>query len=52
MVISTLNHFVPYIEIYSIDEAFLNLKNFNIQSLQDEMFKIRERIYQWTGIPV
>jgi DNA polymerase V len=47
-----LNYFIPNIEIYSIDEAFLNLKNFNIQSLQDEMFKIRERIYQWTGIPV
>ena len=51
-VMSILNYFIPNIEIYSIDEAFLNLKNFNIQSLQDEMFKIRERIYQWTGIPV
>ena len=51
-VMSVLNYFIPNIEIYSIDEAFLNLKNFNIQSLQDEMFKIRERIYQLTGIPV
>ena len=51
-VMSVLNYFIPNIEIYSIDEAFLNLKNFNIQSLQDEMFKIREHIYQWTGIPV
>ena len=51
-VMSVLNYFIPNIEIYSIDEAFLNLKNFNIQSLQDEMLKIRERIYQWTGIPV
>ena len=51
-VMSVLNYFISNIEIYSIDEAFLNLKNFNIQSLQDEMFKIRERIYQWTGIPV
>ena len=51
-VMSVLNYFIPNIEIYSIDEAFLNLKNFNIQSLQDEMFKIRECIYQWTGIPV
>ena len=51
-VMSALNHFVPNIEIYSIDEAFLSLKNFNVQSLQDEMSKIRECIYQWTGIPV
>ena len=51
-VMSVLNYFISNIEIYSIDEAFLNLKNFNIQSLQDEMFKIRECIYQWTGIPV
>ena len=51
-VMSVLNYFIPNIEIYSIDEAFLNLKNFNTQSLQGEMFKIRECIYQWTGIPV
>ena len=51
-VMSVLNSFVPHIEIYSIDEAFLNLKHFNAQSLQNEMSKIRERIYQWTGIPV
>ena len=51
-VMSALNYFVPNIEVYSIDEAFLSLKKFNVQSLQDEMSKIRECIYQWTGIPV
>ncbi|MDA9973404.1 Y-family DNA polymerase [Alphaproteobacteria bacterium] len=51
-VMSVLNYFVPNIEIYSIDEAFLSLKNINVQSLQDEMSEIRECIYQWTGIPV
>ncbi|MDC0093873.1 Y-family DNA polymerase [Alphaproteobacteria bacterium] len=51
-VMSVLNYFIPNIEIYSIDEAFLSLKKFNVQSLNDEMSKIKECVYQWTGIPV
>ena len=51
-VMSSLNHFVPDMEIYSIDEAFLCLKNFNHKILSDEMFKIRQLIHKWTGIPV
>ena len=39
-------------EIYSIDEAFLDLRKFNIETISEEMFKIRQFIYQWTGIPV
>ena len=51
-VMSSLNYFVPDMEIYSIDEAFLCLKNFNHKILSDEMFKIRKLIHKWTGIPV
>ena len=51
-VMSALNYFIPNMEIYSIDEAFVSLKDFNIRNLSDEMYKIREYIYQWTGIPV
>ena len=51
-VMNSLNYFVPDMEIYSIDEAFLSLKKFNNKTLLDEMFTIRQSIYQWTGIPV
>ena len=51
-VMSSLNYFVPDIEIYSIDEAFLNLEKINSLTLLDEMIRIRKLIYQWTGIPV
>ena len=51
-VMSSLKHFVPDIEIYSIDEAFLNLEKINSLTLLDEMITIRKLIYQWTGIPV
>ena len=51
-VMESLNYFVPNMEIYSIDEAFLSLKNFNIKNLICDMSEIRNSIYQWTGIPV
>ena len=51
-VMSSLNYFVPDMEIYSIDEAFLDLRKFNEKTVSEEMFKIRQFIYQWTGIPV
>ena len=51
-VMNSLHYFVPDMEIYSIDEAFLSLKKFNNKTLLDEMFTIRQSIYQWTGIPV
>ena len=51
-VMTSLNFFVPDIEIYSIDEAFLSLEKINGVTVLDEMVKIRRLIYQWTGIPV
>ncbi len=39
------------VEIYSIDEAFLNLEP-RKHSLDNLAHSIREKMYQWTGIPV
>jgi len=50
-VMETLSVFTPDIEIYSIDEAFLNLDVFNC-SLTDYGRKIRRIVKQWTGMPV
>jgi len=50
-VMETLSTFTPDIEVYSIDEAFLNLAGFNC-SLTDYGRKIQQTVKQWTGIPV
>ncbi len=39
------------VEIYSIDEAFLDLSALSKQSLEDFCIKLRQRIFQCTGIP-
>ncbi len=50
-VMKTLKQFSPQIEIYSIDEAFLNLSTINNENLIEYGNKIRATILKWTGIP-
>ena len=50
-VMKTLSKFTPDIEVYSIDEAFLNLAGFRC-SLSDYGRKICRTVEKWTGIPV
>ena len=50
-VMKILSQFSPNIEVYSIDEAFLELKGFENYNFTDYGTKIRSRILQWTGIP-
>jgi len=47
----TLRYFVPEMEIYSIDEAFLDLTNFPDHLVELFSKKIRNTVLQWTGIP-
>lgn len=51
-VMQTLSGFVPQMEIYSIDEAFLNLHGFNLIKIDDYVVKIRSTTVRNTGIPV
>ena len=51
-VMRTLSEFTPDIEIYSIDEAFLNLAGFQDNNLTDYGQRICRTVRQWTGIPV
>jgi DNA polymerase V len=50
-VMETLSEFTPDIEIYSIDEAFLNLAGIS-GSLTDYGRRMRQTVKQWTGMPV
>lgn len=51
-VMDTLETFTPEVEIYSIDEAFLNLAGFEYRGLDSYAREIRAIVRQWTGIPV
>ena len=51
-VMSVLSELAPDIEIYSIDEAFLNLKGFKYIDLYDYAKKIKNTVFRCTGIPV
>lgn len=50
-VMKTLGGFVPGMEIYSIDEAFLSLAGFETR-MDAHMRAMRATVLQWTGIPV
>ena len=50
-VMKTLQQFSPQIEIYSIDEAFLNLSSIKDDDLIEYGNKIRRTVLKWTGIP-
>jgi DNA polymerase V len=51
-VMIALAQFTPEIEIYSIDEAFLDLSGFEHRDLAQYAHEIRDRVRQWTGIAV
>ena len=50
-VMRTLKRFNSKIEVYSIDEAFLDLSNFSEKDVKDVGKEIRNTVLQWTGIP-
>jgi DNA polymerase V len=51
-VMDSLNLFTPDMEVYSIDEAFLRLDYLQPRNLHEYCEIIREKVLQWTGIPV
>ena len=50
-VMRTLKRFNSDIEVYSIDEAFIDLSNFLDNEVEDLAQEIRATVLQWTGIP-
>lgn len=51
-VMNTLSHFTPDMEIYSIDEAFLDFSNLYKRDLRQHAQELVRTVKQWTGIPV
>jgi len=50
-VMRTLKRFNSDIEVYSIDEAFIDLSNFSDNEVTDVAQEIRATVLKWTGIP-
>ena len=51
-VMNILHRFSPEVEIYSIDEAFVDLSGMRYISLEAYGHRMRKTIYQYTGLPV
>ena len=51
-VMMVLKQFAPEVEVYSIDEAFLNLAGCGSNDLNAYGHHIRHTVHQWTGIPI
>ena len=50
-VMDSLHMFVPHMEVYSIDEAFLRLDDVKSSDVVSMAVNMRAKIHQWTGIP-
>lgn len=51
-VMKILEGFTPNVEVYSIDEAFLNFDGMKISNYHDYGLQMKNRVQKWVGIPV
>lgn len=51
-VMDVLSNYSPRLELYSIDEAFLDFHGFELHQLLQTGQKMKQQVEQWTGIPV
>jgi DNA polymerase V len=51
-VLTTLTQWTPAVEVYSIDEAFLDLTGLSTNTLGTYGQTLRTTVQQWTGMPV
>ena len=51
-VMNILKQFSPNVEVYSIDEAFLNFDGMHITNFEQYGLLMIERIQKWLGLPV
>src|SRR5690606_21147315 len=50
-VMTILGQFTPDVEVYSIDEAFLQFKGYEYFEYNQLALQMRKKVLKWTGIP-
>ena len=51
-VMNTLRQFAPALEVYSVDESFLDFSGMERFDLQAHALDIRQTVWRWVGVPV
>jgi len=51
-VMETLRHLCEHVEVYSVDEAFVDMDGIAEEAMWDYGLYIRNTVEEWTGIPV
>lgn len=51
-VMQSLKIFCKNVEVYSIDEAFLRMDEFEYGAIVDRAIDIQQKVTKWTGIPI
>ena len=51
-VMKILEGFTPHVEVYSIDEAFLNFDGVKVEDFYDYGLQMKYRLMKWLSIPV
>jgi DNA polymerase V len=51
-IMDVLSDYTPDVEIYSIDEAFLQFKGFENYDLNSYGVDMRKKVHKWTGVPI
>ena len=51
-IMESLKLLCPFVEVYSVDEAFLGLQTLNIDDYMAFGHNIKQKLNQWVGVPV
>lgn len=51
-IMTIIENFCPHIEVYSIDEAFIELKGFEKYDVEQHCKKLKQEVWQCVGVPI
>lgn len=51
-VVQAIREFIPVLEIYSIDEVFMDLDHVPENEFEDFLLHVKKMVLKWTGIPI
>lgn len=51
-VVEAIRTFIPRVEVYSIDEVFVDLDHLDPEEMEPFLTHVRAQVLRWTGIPI